>query len=52
MRARHRHFIAALIAAIAVAVTPVSAPSIGAVQAEGPLCPQGTSWDNRMQRCV
>jgi hypothetical protein len=47
MRARHRHLIAVLVAAIAVALAPMSAAS-----AEDHYCPQGTSWDNRVQRCV
>ena len=51
MRARHRHFIAALIAAIAVALTPAFANPSGASASEA-ACPSGTSWDNVLQRCV
>jgi hypothetical protein len=51
MRARHRHLIAALIAAIAVALTPASVNPSGATASEA-ACPQGTSWDNFLQRCV
>jgi hypothetical protein len=52
MRARHRRFIAVLTAAIAVALSVVAPASSGAAVAEGHNCPQGTSWDNKLQRCV
>jgi hypothetical protein len=51
MRARHRHFLAVLLTAIAVA-TAVPAGPVSS-QADGPhYCPAGTNWDNRIQRCV
>src|SRR3954470_18242814 len=49
MRARHRHFLVTLIAAIAVALL---APSAAPGQAEAITCPGSTSWDNLLQRCV
>jgi len=52
MRARHRHFIAALVAAIAVALTPFSTTTASGATASEAACPQGTSWDNFLQRCV
>ena len=51
MRARHRHFIAALVAAVAVALTPAFTITSGATASEA-ACPSGTSWDNVLQRCV
>jgi hypothetical protein len=52
MRARHRHVLAALIAAIAVALTSVSGPVSGDTQVQAESCPRGTSWDNLLHRCV
>jgi hypothetical protein len=49
MRARHRHFLVTLIAAIAVALV---APSAAPGHAEAITCPGSTSWDNLLQRCV
>ena len=51
MRARHRHFIAALVAALSVALTSQFAPAPGFSAAEGP-CPASTTWDDFLQRCV
>jgi len=55
MRARHRHFLAALFAAISVALLPAPAHST-APAAAGQLafhtCPSGTAWDNILNRCV
>ena len=48
MRARHRHFLLALVSAVAIALAAQSVPS--STQAVG--CSASTSWDNRLQRCV
>ena len=51
MRARHRHFLAVLFTAIAVA-TAVPGGTVSS-QADGPhYCPAGTNWDDRIQKCV
>jgi hypothetical protein len=47
MRARHRHFLVTLLAAVVVSIAAPSAPS-----AEAYGCPASTSWDNILQRCV
>ena len=52
MRARQRHFIAALFAAVAVALAQAAVPSPGDTQIQAHECARGTSWDNRLQRCV
>jgi hypothetical protein len=49
MRARHRHFLLALVSAVAIALAAQAAPS-STTQAVG--CPSSTSWDNILQRCV
>jgi hypothetical protein len=48
MRARHRHFLLALVSAIAIALAAQSAPS----STQAVECPGSTSWDNILQRCV
>jgi len=48
MRARQRHFLAALVSAVAIALF---APSAGS-PAQAVTCPGSTSWDNILQRCV
>lgn len=51
MRARHRHLLVALLAAISLATT-IPAVQTAAV-ADGPqYCPAGTNWNNRLQRCM
>jgi len=49
MRARQRRLIAVLSAVVAAAIAfgPASP-----ARADDHNCPQGTSWDNRVQRCV
>ena len=51
MRARHRHLLVALLAAISLATfAPAAQPS---AVAEGEhYCPAGTNWNNRLQRCM
>jgi hypothetical protein len=51
MRARHRYFLASLIAAVAVALSSqfgvAPAAATPAVH-----CPGSTTWDDFLQRCV
>lgn len=51
MRARHRHFLMTLVAAIAVALTSQfgAAPAHAAPAVH---CPGSTTWDDILQRCV
>ena len=48
MRARQRHFLLALVSAVALALVAQSAPS----STQAISCPGSTSWDNILQRCV
>jgi hypothetical protein len=58
MRARHRVFLAVLIASVSVALSPahVAVPSATApthaARLETHNCPNGTAWDNFLRRCV
>ncbi len=51
MRARLRHVIPTAVFAAAIALSAIIAPVTTSVQA-GLVCPAGTAWDNRLQRCV
>ena len=48
MRARHRHFLLALVSAVVLSLVTQPAPS--SIQAVS--CPGSTSWDNILRRCV
>ena len=55
MRARRRHFLAALFTALSVALAPASAHSAapaGTGHFDVHNCPTGTAWDNLVHRCV
>jgi hypothetical protein len=50
MRARHRHLLITLVAAVAVALAGQSATV--PVSTAGPYCPASTTWDDALHRCV
>ncbi|GAA2644792.1 hypothetical protein [Paractinoplanes durhamensis] len=50
MRARHRHLLVTLIAAVAVALTGQFAPAASSSVAYD--CPASTTWDDFLKRCV
>jgi hypothetical protein len=50
MRARHRHLLVTLIAAVAVALTSQFATAPAATAGHG--CPSSTTWDDLLKRCV
>ena len=52
MRARHRHFLASLFAAVVVTLTPALFAPSAVASYQAATCPGSTSWDNILQRCV
>jgi hypothetical protein len=54
MRARRRNLVANLVVAAAIILGAFTTPAHTSTQADGPtpVCPAGSAWDNRLQRCV